>query len=70
MGRGRTVSPARANSGWPKWLSICFICMLTALAVTCISRAAPARLPVRSTASRVSKKESFIRFCSLPLAKM
>jgi hypothetical protein len=38
--------------------------------VTCISRAAPARLPVRSTASRVAKKDSFISFSSLPVAEM
>jgi hypothetical protein len=43
---------------------------LTALGVTCISRAAPARLPVRSTASRVAKKDSFISFSSLPVAEM
>jgi hypothetical protein len=61
-GVGRTERPARSNSGCPKCASICFICMLTALGVTCISCAAPARLPVRSTGSSVSKNDNFISF--------
>jgi hypothetical protein len=69
-GVGLTRRPARSNKGWPKWASSCFICMLTALGVTFISRAAPARLPLRNTASSVSKKDIFISFSSQVLAKI